>query len=262
MEVLVTNTEIVAAYVEKTEKERDPIVVLARELTIVDQTSYEEAGTLLTGLLQPMIKEIHASCDPVCEATNQAHKVATGQRKKLLDPLLEARTLTKGKLADHEDKLEAERIAEQRRIEEEQRRLEDAARAKREAAEREAREAAEAEAIEIAAALEAEGKTEEAEAVIAEPIEVYVPEEPVAPPPVAAPPAQKVKGVSSRKSFIGTVTDPMALLKGVLDGKIPRLVLKIDEGALNKAINAMGGQVDYPGVRVETKRTISGRASS
>ncbi len=250
------------AYVQRTEKERDPIVTLARELTIVDQTSYEEAGTLLTVLIKPLIKEIHESCDPVCEATNKAHKAATGQRKKLLDPILEAEEVTKQKIGAHEEKLEAERIAEQRRIEADQRRLEDAARAKRETAEREARELAEAEALEIAAALEAEGKHEEAEKVIAEPVEVYVPEEPIAPPPVAAPPAQKVKGVSSRKSYVGNVTDPMALLKGVLDGKIPKIVLKIDQGALNKAINAMGGQVDYPGVSVEVKRTISGRASS
>ncbi len=250
------------AYVEKTEAERDPLVARARDLVVVDQDSYELAGTLLTTLIKPMIKEIHASCDPVCNATNAAHKAATGQRKLLLDPILEAEAITKQKIGDHEDKVERERIAEQERIEAEQRRIEAEAKAKREEAERQAREEAESEALEIAAKLEAEGKTEEAEAVIAKPVDVYVPEEPIAPPPAAAAPLRKVKGQSSRKVYEGEVFDPDAMLRGVLDGKIPRNVIKIDMGAMNKGINALGGQVDYPGVRVTQKRIVSSRAAS
>lgn len=256
------STAIEIAYVEKLEQERDPLVNKARALVIVDQKSYIEAGMLLTGLIKPMIKEIHKSCDPVCEATNAAHKAATGQRKKLLDPILEAEEIIKDKIGDHQEKVEQERLQELWRIKEEQNRLAAEAGAKREAAERKAQEEADAKALEEAAALEAEGKHEEAEAVIAEPVPVYVPEEPVAPPPVAAAPLKKVKGMSSRKTYEGDVHDFGALLKGVLDGKIPRIVLKIDQGALNKAINSLGGQVDYPGVRVTTKRIVSGRASS
>ncbi len=65
------------SYIEKTEKERDPVIALANELVIENQTSFEEDGTLLTTLIKPMIKEIHDSCDPVCAATNTAHKSAT-----------------------------------------------------------------------------------------------------------------------------------------------------------------------------------------
>ncbi len=107
------STAIESKFIETTELNRDPIVSLSTEIVIADHKSFGEAGILLGELIKPMIKEIKASTDPVCEATNKAHKAATAQRKALLAPLLEAETLVKAKINGYLDEQERLQIAAQ-----------------------------------------------------------------------------------------------------------------------------------------------------
>lgn len=89
--------------VERIELDRDPVVVAADAVEVTDQGSLDFAGAFLTDKLKPMLKAIDASCKPVVEAANKAHKAATKQRATLKAPLLEAEKMLKAKIGDYLD---------------------------------------------------------------------------------------------------------------------------------------------------------------
>ena len=114
-----------------------------------------------------------------------------------------------------------------------------AERAAREEAERVAREEQLARAIE----LEASGELEQATAVL---------EEPLAPMPVvvqAAAPVH-VAGKVSKTVYGAKVTDLMALVKAVAEGKAPIQALLADQSFLNKQATAFKEGFSYPGVEL------------
>jgi hypothetical protein len=243
---------ITDAYVKTVEAERDPIVAEAKTWIVDSPGTYKQVAESLTLVIKPGIKEVKKHCDPICAATNIAHKTATSGRTNLLEPWLKAESIAKNLLGTYDNEQDRLRLAEEKRIEAE--RVE-----QERAALKAAQEAEEQRLLDIAEKLEVAGDSEAAAAVLEEPVVVRA--------PIPAPPAQprvapraKVKGVSSRTQFSGEVTDPDELLRGVLAGSVPRNVLKIDLGALNKLIRANGGEVDYPGVRVVSDRVVSGRS--
>jgi hypothetical protein len=88
---------------------------------------------------------------------------------------------------------------------------------------------------------EASGKTEKAEELR------QVASTVVAPIAAAAIPVSGAMGV--RKVWKARVTDKTALIKAVVEGKVPESVLLIDESALNKIAAALKGSLNYPGVQ-------------
>lgn len=88
---------------------------------------------------------------------------------------------------------------------------------------------------------EASGKTEKAEELRQVASTVVA--------PIAAAPAPVSGAMGVRKVWKARVTDKMALIKAVAEGKVPESVLLVDESALNKVAAALKGSLNYPGVQ-------------
>ncbi len=215
----------------------DPVVTAAHALGVTDQPSLDFAGAFLTEKIKPMLKQIAESCGPVVKAAHAAHKAAKGQQNELETPLKEAESVVKGKIQGY--LTEQERIAreEARRVAEEQQRQ------------------AEEEQLARAAKLEAEGRADEADAVLEGP-----PPEPAMPAPPPAPPPQKVAGISTRKVWKAECTDLPALIADIAAGRAPINLVKLDQGVLNRQVQSLDGAVQYAGVSVYQDHAVSARA--
>lgn len=215
-------------------QERGELVSLAGALTITSSAEYERAGRHLT-TIKALLGKIRETFDPIVRAAHEAHRIATSKRAEHADPLLEAERTIKGKmgsyLADEERKRRAEeaRLAAIAREQEEQARLEEAV------------------------ALEAAGEGEAALAVLEEPA---LPP----PPPVAAQPP-RASGVSARDSYSAEVTDLLALVRAVAEGKAPVTYLLANTSTLNQWAKATRGTVKLPGVVVRVQKIMSARST-
>lgn len=200
----------------------------AEALVISNRDELEAAGAMLT-TIKGLQKEINQVFDPIIKKAHQSHKEAVAQKKKAGAPLVRAEGIIKPKIAIY--------TAEQERI-----RLEEETRLRKEA---EAKQKAEEEKrIKEAEALEAEGKKEEAEKVISEPI----PE----PAPIAAPsPAAKVEGVSIKKIWKFRIVDP---------SKLPREYLMADSTAIGKAVRTQKEKCEIPGVEIYAEDSVAARS--
>lgn len=223
--------------------EGDALVQRANALAVTTQEEYESAGEFGRGVaaLEKRIKEHYAGPK---KAANDAHKAIVAAERELLEPVSKAKRVVGDKMSAFT--LEQERL---RRQEEERLRREEEER-------RAAEKAAEDERLERAAALEAEGKTAEAEAVLETP-EREAPRAPVAPPRELP----KASGVAGRKVYKARVRDRAALLRAVVEGKVPDTVVKVDEAALNRLAAAMKTEESpYPGVEFYTERSTAFRS--
>lgn len=102
---------------------------------------------------------------------------------------------------------------------------------------------AETEAVETAAALEREGRNEEAEAIISTPVDV-------APVSVASN-VPRVSGVTKpRDNWKAEVTSLMLLVKAVAEGKVPLQMVQVNQSALDSMARTLKTELRYPGVKV------------
>lgn len=245
------------------ESERDPIVDLAMRLEVRDQDTLELAGSILADQITPLMDKIHESCDPICSATNTAHKAATGQRKSLLAPLEKAESITKGKVSDYLDDQERKRIA-----------AENEARIAREAQEAENRRVQEEhdkkvaeheKLVREAAERQTQAENEAAESYAEAPTPEPIPEAPSKPEPtmvmepVPEPDPEPVSGMSARVSWEAEITDPKALLAAIANGSAPMSLIDFNQGKLNSLAKSMDGALPYPGVVCRQKRTVAKR---
>lgn len=147
---------------------------VAKDIVVSDEASFVSASDIRLKL-NARLKEGKAELSKVCDEYNRLHKASTAHRTKKLAPYIEAMYEIDKALDAYEAEQERKRQEKEAKLQEEAREQEEAARL------------AEAEV------LEANGHTQEAEAVISE--EVYVP-------PVVVPTqAVKVGGIGKRKSF-------------------------------------------------------------
>jgi hypothetical protein len=206
----------------------------ARALAIVDDASYIVAGEMGTGI-RALRERIAAFCDPNIRRWHDGHKAACEQKRALEAPLIEAEGVLKGTLRSYHVEQERVRQAEAARL---------AAEAAREDEDRR---------LEEATALERAGETEAAQQVLDGAS--------FRPPPVIDAPAPAIRGVSTRKVWRAEVTDLPALLRAVADGTVPRDVVAIQQGALDRAAKAMRSTLAWPGVRAycDTAVVLSGR---
>lgn len=276
-----THKEVVMAEhsAEIKELEGEALSVTEHSEAIVIQSQGDiETATDYIRTIKALAKKVKDTFDPICEATNKAHKEATAARKAHTDPLSAAEGLVKGKIGRYMDECDRKRLAEEEAarqvaVKEQERKLkavkvqidklvakggnlqEQITRLEDEAKDpelTEVEEAAYAARIEILKA-QVEGNAEKvAEKTAAAVMPTYVP-------PIAhTAPAPKVKGLSSTVKKIGTVTDPIALIKAVADGKmnIPVSVLTFDMKAINRLLNA---GMNLPGVSSKDDRVMAVR---
>lgn len=221
---------VVPEKVKEVEQEGVALIEAAKSLAITDADSYEAAAEFVKGTKR-LQDRVHDIMDPVCTATNRAHKAATGQRKKLLAPAKEAERIVKRLIVDWD--------TEQRRLEAEARRK----------AEAEERRKAEEEQLAEAEAAAAEGDEAAAEEILEREPMVAPP-----PPPRARP---KVSGVSTRETWKAQVTDIRALCKAIGEGKVATTLVQPNMPALNAQARSLKAEMKIPGVRAVANRTAA-----
>lgn len=203
------------------------IVEQAGMVKITDSKSYEVSGFLWKTIGEVM-KEVKETFDPIVDAAFKAHKKACEQRSKYFDPLAKAQKEVKRLMGVWEAEREAERQAEQKRLEEI---------ARKEEEERRLQEAIEAEEQAKANGATEQEAAQEAEAIINEPVYVA---------PVVLPKeTPKVKGLSFRTVWKFRITN--------LDA-IPRQYMIPDEKAIGAIVRSSQGRIRIAGVEPYEER--------
>lgn len=210
----------------------------ARTLKVTDDKSYADAAEVLKGI-KALRGEVDSTFDPIVKAAFDSHRTAVAQKRKAEAPLTEAEGIIKRSLGDYNTEQERKRQEEARRLqaiadaEEETRRLDQAA------------------------AMELEGNqfgdaalVEEAHALISQPVVAA----PVAPLPKATP---SVAGISHRTTYSAEVVNFAALVQHI--AKYPNLLplLKVDTTALNAQARSLKDSLSLPGVRVIKTNSVA-----
>ena len=218
-------------------RESTDLVDIVKAHKVTDQASYEEAaehGKHL-GL---MIKKAKAVLDPVCDATNKAHKAATGARKEVLDPLQEAKRGNSSRMGTWDHEQEQIRLKELRRIEEETK--------------QQLQVTADSSVLEAVKAAEDRQDFEEAERIMDESTVVPTPQ---LPPAVVR---EKVKGTVKTVHYKSEVINVALLPREYM---MPD-VKKIGQHARTHKDNAMAGKpMHIPGTRVWPEHSTQTRSS-
>ncbi len=222
----------IAAYLEHLEEIRskgEPVVASAQMITaIADADAYIKANGIWKDL-QSIDKDADEATENLCGLFNRLHKATTKLRNDLRNPFQSEAKRVKGLMSDYDAEQERIRQAEERRLAEEARKAEEDARL--------------AEAVE----LETNGHKEEAEAVIAEPVEapVVIVEKTV--PKVAG-------GPSYRTIWDAQVVDLMALVKAVAAGQVSINALTPNQTFLRQQAMSLKETFKVPGVKAYSRR--------
>jgi len=191
------------------------ILAKARAFTILDRDDYSLADKILSegAAIIKGIKLIH---DPICKATNTAHKTAMGARKILIDPVDQACKIISTLMGNF-------KLDEFHRVAEKQQTLV-----------KKAQKEQEDHAFNQAAEMEKEGAPKElVEAVL------KMAEDPVQ---ITQPVDQELR---SKNSF--TPSWDIEVLDKAL---VPDYYKTVNEGALRAAVKAAKGNITIPGIRV------------
>ena len=100
------------------EKETNDVISQANAIVVTSNEQETKAVEFLK-IVKNMQKEISETFDPIVEKAHAAHKEATGQRNKFLNPLLEAEKRIKRMVGDFRLEMERKRIEQERKIREE-----------------------------------------------------------------------------------------------------------------------------------------------
>jgi hypothetical protein len=201
----------------------------AKAAVITDADTYATACGLLLGI-KDLRKKIAETFDPHVRRAHEAHKALVKEKADAEAPLTQAEVILKGALTAYDREQERLRQEEQRRIDE--------------AARREA----ERLALEQAAALEAEGHATGDAAMVAEAHAII--DAPIAPVPMA--PAvkatPKVAGVALRKSWAFRIVNA---------NLVPRQYHVIDESKIRGVVRSLGQAANIPGVEVYEETSVA-----
>jgi hypothetical protein len=216
--------------IETTEVEKKAITLTERVSALVIVTNEDRMGAeYLMEDLSAAEKAIFGYLDP---PRAQAYDLYLSQKKRLddaLNPVKQAKKDAKQKCISWDAVQEAKRREEQARLE------------------AEARKRAEDEQLALAAQLEKEGDQETAEAVLAEPVQVA---------PVVvqrtAPAATRLS--AGRSVWSAEVTNLMALVKAVAEGRQPITLLEPNMTALNGMARSLKSSLSIPGVRAVERK--------
>ncbi len=205
----------------------------ARVFRVATQDQYLAAGERLKGI-KSLLKKVGDTFDPIISKAHAAHKEAVQQKKTHETPLIQAEGIYKLAMLQY--------TSNQERIQREQQaKLDEQARKEREKLEEQARKAAEKGKVERAAELQSRAETVAA--------------------PVVSVSTPTVSGISTRETYKAVVTDKMALIRAVAEGKVPDAVLNYDQAVMNSQARSLKTALNYPGVKVEIVKTLSSTAS-
>jgi hypothetical protein len=172
--------------------------------------------------------------DPLIKSAHATHKGLTTLRAKVRGPLEVIETGHKIALASWEEEQDRIRREEERRLQ----------------AEADARAAEEV--LEEAIAAEQAGDKESAAAILEAPV--------LAPIVQIRPTAPRVSGVSFSDNWSAVVTDEMALIRAVAEGRAPMACLTPNTVFLNGQARALKAEFRIPGVRAQSTRGVSASA--
>lgn len=216
-------------------KEYDQIVLAAKELKVIDSQEDAEKATQFGRLLQAGTK-----------AFGEFYKGIKVQIDNIKKPILEAEKKDVGALETEKNRLGGLQLVYNRKVQKER---EEADRIAREAAEKAAQEEQLARAIE----LEESGDLEQAVATLDEPVYAA---------PVftqaAAPP--RIAGQVAKKTYSMKVTNLMALVKAVAEGKAPLQAICADETFLNAQARSFKEGFSMPGCELQTSENVHYRS--
>lgn len=100
------------------EKETNDVISQANAIVVTSNEQETRAVEFLK-IVKNMQKEISETFDPIVEKAHAAHKEATAQRNKFLNPLLEAEKKIKRMVGDFRLEMERKHIEQERKIREE-----------------------------------------------------------------------------------------------------------------------------------------------
>lgn len=218
-------------------QETEILTAQADAFVIKTQVDYENTAGFLSGV-KALQKKIKACFDPIVSTALQAHRVAVAKRKEHLDPAMKAEKIVKDKLIDYTEHQEIIRRAKQEQLDRQARAEEER---KKKALEERARKA------------EEQGKADKAAELREKKEDVQV-DAPIAAPRVAAP-----SGLTFKTSWYAEVTDKMALIKAVAEGKALPTLLDANMSNLNKQASMYKDQVTIPGINFKSKKVASSR---
>src|SRR3972149_6173055 len=200
----------------------------AKSLQITNDAICQEAIDYEHGL-SALIKEIEATFGPHKDAAHKTWKGLVAEEKRHVDPVEEAKRLIKGKRITYDT---------------EQTRIRKDAEAKLQA---EALRMAEEQALRDAIAAEAEGRPEEAAAILDEPISV---------PTVIIAKTTPSAGVGGaiREVWNAEVYDLHALVMAIVEGKASIGLIEPNMVALNGLARSLKKNMSVPGVRAKSQK--------
>jgi hypothetical protein len=199
-------------------QQRAADLVAAADRALIDSGTTMEQGATLDKMIQTVLKKLDEERTSWVKPLNEYVKRINGRFKFLTEPLEKARGIVKSKMIAYRQ--EQDRLAA-------------------EAAER-ARKEAEEHTLQIVLALEAEGKTAQAEAVLEQAVDLPPPPPP---PPVPAGPVRSDIGA------VSSIVDDWQYR--VLDEfKVPREFLCLDDRKIRAAIKGKDGLRNIAGLEV------------
>ena len=216
---------------DELEKKVLELPALAGVLEVKDGRTLEAANCFLQ-TVKALRAQVDDTFDPIIKAAHEAHKRALSQKKKFELPLAEAERLAKlriGAYLTEQDRIRRDAEEKARRAEEERARLE-------------------REALARAIELEARGRAQEAEAVLAEAAE----DELTAPAASAVPERPRAGGLGSREVWRFQIVDP---------AQVPREFLTPDLVKIGKYVQATKALALIPGVRVWSEKVVTVRSA-
>jgi len=200
---------------------------------IKTEEQHNRAGELLKNVKRLMNEVKETFAEPKA-AADHTHKVICAAETKHMTPLKRSELTIKNLISGYIDLCERQRREAERKAQEI------------------ARKQAEEERLALAVEAEQIAGKEAADAILAAPVVV---ERPI----VAAMPAQKISGISSRKNYKAEVIDLMALVRAVAAKEVPLSALEANMKFLNNQAKALQANLIYPGVRVIAENIIGAR---
>ena len=200
----------------------------AKSLQITNDTICQEAIDYEHGL-SALIKEIEATFGPHKEAAHKTWKGLVAEEKRHVDPVEEAKRLIKSKRITYDTEQTRIRKAEEARLQAEARRL------------------AEEAALRDAITAEAEGRPEEAEAIISEPVSVPIVT-------IAKTTPSAGVGGAIREVWSAEAYDLHALVAAIVEGKASIGLIEPCMTALNGIARSLKSNMRVAGVRAISRK--------
>jgi len=221
--------------------EGEALPVKAEGMAIQSNGDLETAVTFLT-TIKALRQKIDSVFNPMVQKAHAAHKEVLKQKKEADAPLVKAEAVIKPKIAVYNRKLEQERQAEVKRLQDE---ADAKAKVEREAQ----RKKEETERLAAAEKAEEEGASQDQ---VEEILDTPTPVPEVVPEPVFVPDlAPVMSGVSVRKKWDYRVTDL---------SKVPVEYLQLNTKMVGGVVRSMKDATNIPGIEVFSEDVVSAQA--